>query len=184
MPPLRGLQPGIKRGVVRLCPVCEGYEASGRPIAIYGDNYEDLRTHACFLRTFSHHVMIVVDDRREKAPRRIVSQGMEVMDSPRRIAFGRRSCRISDPHRSIQVGALYVACGAEVQSSLAATLGADIDDSGALIVDAHMQTGVQGLYAIGDVVSGLNQISSATGQGAIAATAIHNHLQSNWMDGT
>jgi thioredoxin reductase (NADPH) len=35
---------------------------------------------------------------------------------------------------------------------------------------------VPGLYAIGDVVSGLNQISVAVGQAAIAATAAHNHL--------
>lgn len=183
VPSLSGLLPAVKRGVVRLCPVCDGYEASGQPIAIYGDNYDELLKHACFLRTFSPHVTIVVDDRRERAPRRIVSQGLEVMDSPRRIAFGRRSCRISDPHRSIHVGALYIACGADVQSSLAEALGAETDDSGALVVDKHMETRVHGLYAIGDVVNGLNQISSAAGQGAIPATAIHNRLQSNWMDG-
>lgn len=183
VPPLPGLLPAVKRGVVRLCPVCDAYEVTGRPIAIYGDDYDDLRTHACFLRTFSPHVTIVVDDRRDKAPRRIVSQGLEVMDSPRSIAFGRRSCRISDSHRSIEVAALYVACGADVQSSLAETLGADTEEGGALVVDAHMETRVRGLYAIGDVVSGLNQISSATGQGAIAATAIHNRLRANWMDG-
>jgi thioredoxin reductase (NADPH) len=38
---------------------------------------------------------------------------------------------------------------------------------------------VDGLYAIGDVVSDLHQISVATGHAAIAATAIHNRLDEN-----
>ena len=38
-------------------------------------------------------------------------------------------------------------------------------------------TNVEGLYAAGDVVQGLDQISVACGQAAIAATAIHNRLR-------
>ena len=40
-------------------------------------------------------------------------------------------------------------------------------------------TSVDGLYAIGDVVSALNQISVATGHAAIAATDVHNRLPPN-----
>ena len=35
---------------------------------------------------------------------------------------------------------------------------------------------MDGVYAIGDVIDGLDQIAVAMGQGAIAATAIHNDL--------
>jgi thioredoxin reductase (NADPH) len=35
---------------------------------------------------------------------------------------------------------------------------------------------VEGLYAVGDVVVGINQISVATGQAAVAATDVHNQL--------
>jgi thioredoxin reductase (NADPH) len=38
---------------------------------------------------------------------------------------------------------------------------------------------VPGLYAIGDVVSALNQISVAVGHAAIAATAVHRRLPTN-----
>ena len=65
---------------------------------------------------------------------------------------------------------------------LATALGAAVDDNGELHVDAHMQTSVPGLYAIGDVVSALNQISVAMGHAAIAATAIHNRLPRNWRE--
>ena len=52
--------------------------------------------------------------------------------------------------------------------------GSAFDDT--LTGDAHCRTAVPGLYAIGDVTRGLNQITVATGQAAIAATTIHNML--------
>ena len=50
-------------------------------------------------------------------------------------------------------------------------------EAGRLYVDAHQQTSTPGLYAAGDVVRGLNQISTAEGEGAIAATDVHNALR-------
>jgi thioredoxin reductase (NADPH) len=46
-------------------------------------------------------------------------------------------------------------------------------------VDEHQQTNVNGLYATGDVVSDLHQISVDTAHAAIAATHIHNTLLPN-----
>jgi thioredoxin reductase (NADPH) len=54
-----------------------------------------------------------------------------------------------------------------------------MDEGGELRVDAHMRTSVEGLYATGDVVSGLNQISVAVGHAALAATAVHRSLPPN-----
>jgi thioredoxin reductase (NADPH) len=71
---------------------------------------------------------------------------------------------------------IYVALGLRARSALAVALGAEHDADGALTVDVHQQTTVPGLYAAGDVVPGLAQISVAMGQAAIAATAIHNGL--------
>jgi thioredoxin reductase (NADPH) len=51
-----------------------------------------------------------------------------------------------------------------------------------LHVDDHQQTSIDGLYAIGDVVSALNQISVAVGHAAVAATTIHNRLARNFRD--
>ena len=58
------------------------------------------------------------------------------------------------------------------------SLGAKADDN-ASCCGCPVQTSVDGLYAIGDVVSALNQISVAVGHAAIAATAIHNRLPRN-----
>jgi thioredoxin reductase (NADPH) len=60
---------------------------------------------------------------------------------------------------------------------LAVDAGATLDADGRLVVTAHQETSVPGLYAAGDVVRGLNQISTAEGEGAIAATDVHNGLK-------
>lgn len=76
---------------------------------------------------------------------------------------------------------LYPMLGESARSELAAALGADINpDCGELLVDEHQRTSVPDLYAIGDVVRGLNQISVAAGQAAVAATNIHATLPQRW----
>ena len=54
--------------------------------------------------------------------------------------------------------------------------GAKLSASGCILVDAHQRTNVPGLYAAGDVVQGLDQISHAMGEGGVAATTIRNDL--------
>jgi thioredoxin reductase (NADPH) len=46
-----------------------------------------------------------------------------------------------------------------------------------LQLNEHQQTTVEGLYAAGDLVRGLNQINVAQAEGAIAATDIYNRLR-------
>ena len=58
-------------------------------------------------------------------------------------------------------------------SGLAADLGAEVDASGYLQTDAHQQTTIPGLFAAGDVASGLTQIGVAFGSAAMAASALH-----------
>ncbi len=71
---------------------------------------------------------------------------------------------------------IYPALGCRVQSELALQVGARCTKGGDIIVDAHQRTSVPGLYAAGDVVAALNQLSVAVGHAAVAATHIHNHL--------
>ena len=51
------------------------------------------------------------------------------------------------------------------------------DEDGCVPTDRHQRLKVDGLYAAGDIVAALDQISVAMGHGAIAATAMHNDLR-------
>ena len=72
--------------------------------------------------------------------------------------------------------ALYGALGLKVHSELATALGARGDQQGCLWVDGHFQASLEGLYAVGDVAQGLNQINVAAGGAAIAAATMHRQL--------
>jgi thioredoxin reductase (NADPH) len=77
------------------------------------------------------------------------------------------------------VDALYPALGCNVRSDLATGLGASSTENGNLEVDDHQRTTIEGLYAAGDVVTDLHQLSVAFGHAVIAATDIHNRLPAN-----
>lgn len=158
------LEAAIAAGVLRLCAVCDGYEASDERIGVLGPPADAAR-HASFLRTFSRSVDAIPVGS---------AAGLRCGDAGCTVAFNDGSSRDYDT--------LYPVLGSDSQSRLARELGAKVDDEGALHADAHLQTSVDGLYAIGDVVSALNQIAVAVGHAAIAATAIHNRLSPNPRD--
>src|SRR5690606_8408556 len=54
---------------------------------------------------------------------------------------------------------MYAALGCRPRSALAASLGVELDDSGTLRVDSRCATSVPGVYAAGDVVDALDQLS-------------------------
>jgi len=67
--------------------------------------------------------------------------------------------------------------GAEYNNDLAGQLGCEINDDGTIAVDDHGNTSVDGVYAVGDIVPGHNQIPVAMGQGAKAGIDIHYGLR-------
>jgi thioredoxin reductase (NADPH) len=64
--------------------------------------------------------------------------------------------------------------------NLATNLGANCNDQGCLLADDRQRTTIPNLYAIGDVTTELHQLSVASGHAAVAATDIHNELDSNY----
>ena len=187
MPALRGLERAIAAGVVRLCAICDGYEARDERIAVYGPPASALR-HAAFLRTFSRTVTAIASEPGEAgaaASDEASALGVRQLPVPVRIDLpgeggnDQDACRVAWDGREETFDTIYPVLGAEPKAAFAATLGLRTDDDGEILVDAHMQTSVEHLYAAGDVVSDLNQISVAVGHAAIAATAIHNRLPRN-----
>jgi thioredoxin reductase (NADPH) len=67
--------------------------------------------------------------------------------------------------------------GSDYNNDLPAGLGCDLNDDGTVAVDDHGRTSVDGVYAVGDLVPGHNQIPVAMGQGAKAGIAIHMDLR-------
>ncbi len=181
LPDVPGIETAIETGAVRLCAICDGYEARDERIAVYGPVDEAIG-HAVFLRTFSRTVSVLPSaaqapsaETRAEAARTGVTL---LPHAALRIDGGR--CIATDDDGVIHVfDTLYPVLGSDAQTDLALALGARCDDNRELVVDRQQQTSVDGLYACGDMVSALNQISVAVGHAAIAATAVHNRLPGN-----
>ncbi len=67
--------------------------------------------------------------------------------------------------------------GSDYNTDLAESLGCELTDDGTIDVDDHGRTSVEGVFAVGDVTPGHNQIPVAMGQGAKAGLAIHKELR-------
>jgi thioredoxin reductase (NADPH) len=182
-PPLAHLADAVKRGLIRTCPVCDGYEAIGKRIAVLGVG-EHAAAEALFLRTFSDQITLMLPAYgagtfSDKTQQLLESAAVMITHvTVGAVSLGEdgvMALEVEDGkiHRFDLV---YSAFGTTSQSQLADALQARADLSGRLFVNEHQQTSVAGLYAAGDVVRGLNQISVANGEAAVAATAIHNYL--------
>lgn len=181
-PDLPDLPDAVRRGLVRYCPICDGYESMDRRIAVIGRGDRGLGEAVFIARTYSSDVTLLTlgepmqlspDQRDLLAQRRV-----KLVEAPIR-ALDMRDGRITalrgQGGEEYRFDILYSALGLKYRSDLAIALGAEHDGAGALAVDAHGQTTVKGLYAAGDIVRGLDQIVVAMGHAAIAATHIHNH---------
>jgi thioredoxin reductase (NADPH) len=181
-PDLPGLEPGLKAGNVRFCPVCDGFETQRQRVAVLGSGEHGLR-ESLFIANFENQVTWLSMGTEEAVPPdqlpRLREAGVLVADPmPLHIRC--------EPGEGIEVelvdgrklafDVVYPALGLKHASELAISLGAEAASDGQLVVDDHLQTTVPGLYAAGDVAAGLNQIAVAYGHAAIAATAIHNRL--------
>jgi thioredoxin reductase (NADPH) len=175
--------PGIDavraRGLLRQCPICDGYEFTDRRIAVIGAGAHGMR-ECRFLCNYSREVCLF--DEREADDRRLADELHE--RGVRRVQATVESAAVT-PNGQVALtyggeqhvfDVLYSALGATPRAELARRLGAELDANGSVVVDTHCESSVPGLYAAGDVVSALDQIAVAVGHAAIAATAIHNRL--------
>ena len=184
VPPIPGAVEAITRGLLRVCPICDGFEAQGRKVAVLGSD-DHAAGEAMFLRTWASDVCLVLtpdavlgDEHRaalERLEVRVLHSALESVS----LGEDEVTAVCTEGGRANHFDLIYAAFGVMPQTGLARTLGAALDDSGRLITGEHQETSVEGLYAAGDVVRGLNQISVAEGEAAIAATAIHNRLPRN-----
>jgi thioredoxin reductase (NADPH) len=180
-PDVPGLAPALKAGVVRYCPVCDGYETQGQRVAVLGREDHGLR-ESLFVACFGNEVTwLSMASQQAVAPEQVARlQRAGVRIENRRLrAIGCGPKRVTvelEDGAELEFDTLYPALGLVHASGLATALGARSRADGQLEVGDHYETTVADLYAAGDVAMDLNQINVAAGQAAIAATAIHNRL--------
>ncbi|WP_313918181.1 NAD(P)/FAD-dependent oxidoreductase [Tahibacter sp.] len=171
-------------GLVRWCPICDAYEVRDRRVGLIAPATTALG-HAGFLRTYTRDLtLILTPDGGELSDQdrgRLRTLDVLIIDQP--ITFVRDTpCAVLVQFADGSVAdfdTVYPLVGCAARSHLATALGAQCDEQGELFVDAHQGTSVPGLYAAGDLVKALNQMTVGMAHAAVAATAIHRRLGNN-----
>jgi thioredoxin reductase (NADPH) len=139
-------------GVLRLCPICDGYETDGKRIGILGPARCAL-SHARFMRTFTRTVSILANDLG------VLSEAELRMAESNNISFvtisstaltcnDENGVQVSDVAGKVETfDSVYPVMGCT--PVITALDGLDIlrDDDGMIVTDKHQRTCVEHIYA-------------------------------------
>ncbi|TDK29906.1 NAD(P)/FAD-dependent oxidoreductase [Rhizobium deserti] len=171
----------LRRGLIRYCPVCDGFEVTDKRVGVIGQDTKAFK-EALFLRSYSKDISILSPSSEHELKRSEQAQlqelGISIVCGPFEIDLAEDEIQVRTGLGTHAFDSVYPALGSDVRSELASGVGAMLSQEGCIFVDSHQRTDVPGLYAAGDVVIGLDQISHAMGQAGVAATTIRNDLSS------
>ena len=181
----------LSRGLVRYCPICDGYEVTDKRVGVIGSDSHGV-AEAIFIRSYTADVTLIAPDTalqlKPEDSKKLKDAGIECVDGPAQAVAIDKNCIVVDTAAGHYVfDSIYPALGSDTHTQLAEMVGADLSSDACIKVDSHQRTSVDGLYAAGDVVIGLDQISHAMGEGGVAATTIRNDLCSKtprWREPT
>ncbi len=170
----------LAQGFLRYCPICDGFEVTDKNVAVIGTSERGV-AEASFLRSYTRRVTLIAPNGRHdldgEAREKAALYGLKLIDGPAHVAaIADEQIVIEADGRPFRFDTAYPALGSDTNSDLAVAIGADTSTAGCIKVDSHQRTSIAGLYAAGDIVIGLDQISHAMGEGGVAATTIRNDL--------
>ena len=168
----------LEEGRLRYCPVCDGYEVTDKNVAVIGTGGKGA-AEAIFLRGFTDRVTLVCPDDAHEIDNATLHQaaqfGIRIEDGPAVVeSMDDTGIFVRTATSLLSFDSVYPALGSDVNNMLAQMAGVRCSEKGDIIVDSHQRTSVSGIYAAGDVVLGLDQISHAMGKGGVAAVTIRN----------
>lgn len=92
-----------------------------------------------------------------------------------------KSIRIRDVEKGIpavlNVNGVFVSVGIMPHTEVEKKCGVEVDEKGFIRVNRKQETNIHGVYAAGDVTGGVMQISTAIGEGCVAALSAYEHIK-------
>ncbi len=175
LPPIEGVEAVWARGAYH-CPYCHGWEVRDRPLAVYGAAHL-----ALILTSLSDDVVLLTDGGSDLDPdmaERLRQTGVVIRDDPvaRLEAEDGKLARVvfADGSTDDRTGLFFAP--SFTPSPLPAQLGCELDESGAIVIDADGRTSVPGVSAAGDATTDKKAVVLAAAAGSRAAYAINADL--------
>ncbi|MEI6579874.1 MAG: NAD(P)/FAD-dependent oxidoreductase [Eubacteriales bacterium] len=150
---------------VSYCAVCDGFFFRGKSLGVLGSGEYALR-EAMHLSGFAKEITIFTNGKRFAA----TGENIFKLDTRKikKLLGETKLCglRLEDDEE-IALDGLFVAIGQASAADFAFKLGVIMED-GNVKVDSDGMTNLPGIFAAGDCTGGLNQMSTAVGEGAVA----------------
>jgi thioredoxin reductase len=181
IPPVEGLDELYGSSVFH-CPYCDGWEVRDHPLAVYGKSAH-ASSLAMTLRTWSSKLTVVSD-----GPALLSAQDRALLERHQIPVREERILRLEGKDGQIErvvfeagepyaCRALFFSTGQRQRSSIAADLGCEFTDKGAVLTGRCETTNVPGLFVAGDASKNTQFVVVAAAEGAEAAVEINRSLE-------
>jgi thioredoxin reductase len=167
---------------VHHCPYCDGFEHADRPLAVYARGNAGFAV-ARKLLDWSHDVTLLTDGASRLSPRQLTElELLGIAVDSRRIQRlegpGQKLTRVRFADGdAVACRALFFSLGFDQRSGLAEGLGCRFTDSGCVITGRRGESGVAGVFVVGDASRDTQMAIVAAAEGARAAVKVHEELQ-------
>ena len=162
------------------CPYCHGWEVRDKRVAVYGCS--DRAVHqALLLSSLTDDIVLLCDQVDVLSPDLVAHLASVGIRAEPRLAI-----ELYEQNGALQVAlkdaptlardAIFIQPKLSLASDLAASLGAELNETGTVATDAAGLSTVPNLYAAGDAATAVQSVAVATGTGARAAYAINGEL--------
>ncbi len=158
---------------VSYCAICDGFFYKNKHIGLVGAG-PFMENEYNVLKNFTKELTIFTDGAKLEHQ----FDGVKVVEDKIIELVGDERLRsVKTQNGEYEVDGLFIALGSQSGMSLSYHLGLEMDEKGFLKVDNFM-TNIPGIFAGGDIIGGLLQVSKAVADGASAALAIKKFLDS------
>lgn len=168
---LKGLKEYEGKGV-SYCAICDGFFYRNKKIAIIGEG-DFMESELETLLKFSSDVTVFTNGNKTntKYANVVTDKLVEVLGDNLHVKG------IKTENNEYEADGIFIAYGSANAVSFAKHLGLVTDEQNNIVVKDY-QTNIKGIFAGGDVIGGLLQVSKAVGDGACAAIEIKKYLTS------
>lgn len=170
---------------VHHCPDCDGFEVTGKRVAVLGRGRETVG-FTLNLLTWTNQLTLITNgdpgDMTDEHRSRLAHFNIPITDrSIAELEGDKEACRLERVRftdgSTLDCDALFFNLGTELASDFHEQLGCKLDrECGLIEVDDERQTSVRGVYAAGDSTPRSQLAVVAAAEGAMAAIHIHKSL--------
>lgn len=158
---------------VSYCTVCDAFFYRKKKVAVLGNSHYALHEYNA-IKDVASEATILTNGKpcdEDFGSAKVIDKKIKKLTGDDRLQQV-----VFDDDSTLTIDGLFVALGQASADVLARKIGA-VSEQGFIVTDKDMMTTVDGLFACGDCVGGLMQISKAVSDGAIAGTSAVRYVK-------